>query len=110
MKVAQDLYIQVGNRIRILRESRGYTREQLAELADISPKFLYDIEMGNKGFTIKTLSGLAESLDVSCDYIVYGCVECKSRSELDHIMGRFPEDKVEDIIHILNAICQLAIV
>lgn len=54
--MAQDLYVGAGNRIRALRENRGYTREQLAEMADISSKFLYEIEVGNKGFSARTLS------------------------------------------------------
>ena len=107
--MAQDMYIQAGGRIRALRESKGYTREQLAELADISPKFLYDIEIGSKGFSAKTLSMLANGLDVSCDFIMYGTVEYDSKSELESILNRFPDDKMNCIIRILNAICQLAI-
>lgn len=108
--MTQDIYIQAGGRIRSLRESRGYTREQLAEIADISPKFLYDIETGKKGFSARTLSMLADGLDVSCDYIIYGTVEYESRTELDYVLNRFPDDKIDKIIRILNAIYQLSIV
>lgn len=108
--MVEEIYLQAGTRIRIVRESRGYTREQLAELAKISPKFLYDIEAGNKGFSAKTLSMLAEGLSVSCDYILYGVVEYKSKLEIDYILKKFPDDKVANIIHILNEICQLTIV
>ena len=40
--------IQIGDRIRTLREMNNYTREELAEKVDISTKFLYEIEMGKK--------------------------------------------------------------
>ena len=46
----KKLYKNAGIRIRFLREERHYTREYLAEMADISPKFLYEIESGQKGF------------------------------------------------------------
>ena len=36
--------LTAGERILMLRSDRGYTREQLAELANISEKFLYEIE------------------------------------------------------------------
>lgn len=36
----KKLYKNAGIRIRFLREERHYTREYLAEMADISPKFL----------------------------------------------------------------------
>ena len=39
-------YYEVGNRIRLLRERKRYTRENLAEKAGISSKFLYEIEIG----------------------------------------------------------------
>lgn len=39
----------LGKRILSERLLHNYTREYLAELADISPKFLYEIETGKKG-------------------------------------------------------------
>lgn len=62
----------IGRRIRNLRERDHYTRERLAEKAEISPQFLADIENGRKGMTVKTLKGIAETLRVSTDYIIYG--------------------------------------
>ena len=62
----------VGSRVRELREERGYSREGLAESADISVKFLYEIETDKKGFSAHTLMKLAEALGVSTDYIMMG--------------------------------------
>ena len=39
-----SFYYNIGGRIRALRELNRYTREKFAEIADISPKFLYEIE------------------------------------------------------------------
>ncbi len=65
-----DIY--VGERIRELRETQQYTREAFAEKAEISAKFLYEIEMGRKGFSADTLSRISKALSVSCDYIMFG--------------------------------------
>ena len=62
----------VGERIRELRETQNYTREALAERADISSKFLYDIETGKKGLSADTLRRISMALSVSCDYIIFG--------------------------------------
>ncbi len=62
----------VGARVRQLREERGYSREELSESADISVKFLYEIEKDKKGFSAHTLMKLAEALEVSTDYIMTG--------------------------------------
>ena len=63
---------KVGNRIRELREMHNYTREGMAEMVEISPKFLYEIESGKKGFSSDVLCKIARTLTVSCDYIMYG--------------------------------------
>lgn len=107
--MTQELYVRAGSRIRELRENRGYTREQLAEIANISPKFLYEIEVGNKGFSAYTLCMLANGLGSSCDYILYGFVEYNSKAEIDYILKQFPDEKTAEIVKIFNAICQLAI-
>lgn len=64
-----DLYI-MGSRIREAREKLGYTREQLAEMAHISPRFYYDIEAGRKGVSIETLKYICESLEVTADHLL----------------------------------------
>ena len=67
-----DFYAKAGLRIRNLREVNRLTIEKLAEVAEISPKFLYEIEVGAKGFSADTLSRIAAALSVSCDYILSG--------------------------------------
>ena len=57
-----------GERIRELRELQNYTREVFAEKVDISEKFLYEIEVGKKGFSADTLCRISKVLSVSCDY------------------------------------------
>lgn len=65
-------YQGIGIRIRELRELNRYTREKFAEIADISPKFLYEIETGQKGFSADTLYRISKGLCVNCEYILTG--------------------------------------
>ena len=65
-----DFYLKAGLRIRELREMNRYTREQFSEMTDISPKFLYEIEAGRKGFSANVLYKISKALNVSCDYIL----------------------------------------
>lgn len=62
----------VGKRITDTRKRRGYSREKLAEMADISVQFLADIEKGRKSMTVNTLRRVAAALSVATDYIVNG--------------------------------------
>lgn len=64
--------IEVGKRIHDTRKYRGYTREKLSELADVSVQFLADIEKGRKSMTVATLRKIAAALKVTTDYIVNG--------------------------------------
>lgn len=64
----------MGKRIRSAREERGFAREKLAELIDVSPQFIADVEYGKKGVSIKTLFSLKQVLEVTADYILTGRV------------------------------------
>ena len=68
----EDGIMTEGERIMLLRKDRRYSRGQLSNLAGISEKFLYEIEMGKKGFSAQTLTRIADALEVSLDYIMLG--------------------------------------
>ena len=46
-EVKSERMKKVGEQIYVFRKRRGYTREKLAEKSNISPNYLYNIEMGN---------------------------------------------------------------
>ncbi len=98
--------IEIGERIRELREIQNYTREGLAEKVDISAKFLYEIEVGKKGFSADTLCRISKALSVSCDYIMYGeekehCSKEKIICVLEMLEPR-QVSKMQDILKILS--------
>ena len=62
----------IGIRIRNQREQFGYTREQFAEMLNVTPKFCADIELGNKGMSVNTLCKISDILKLSTDYILFG--------------------------------------
>ena len=72
---------EIGSRIKALREARGYTREELAERAEISSKFLYEVEKGRKGLSADTLLKISRTLSCSCDYVLTGETFIKNDDE-----------------------------
>ena len=58
------IYITSSKMIKELRVRRGYSVSELAEAADISTKFLYNIETGKAGFSAKVLFDIASALNV----------------------------------------------
>lgn len=101
--------IRIGERIRELREFQNYTREGLAEKVDISSKFLYEIEVGKKGFSADTLCRISQALSVSCDYIMYGEEkEHRSKEKIIYVLEMLEPkqvSKIQDILRILYTMC-----
>lgn len=102
--------VQIGARIRELREIQHYTREGLAEKVDISAKFLYEIEAGKKGFSAETLCRISKALSVSCDYIMLGEEKEHRGSEKIICVLEMLEPKqvsrMKDLIRILCDMCE----
>lgn len=100
------IYLTSSRTIKILRIRRGYSVSELAEAADISTKFLYNIEAGKTGFSAKVLFNIARALNVSCDYILTG----KDNSDLCtvvEIIDQFDNSEQKNIEQILLEIIKM---
>lgn len=61
-----------GERIRTLRENRGWSQTHLAERAALSQPTVSQIELGDRTPKIDALVRLADALDESLDFLVFG--------------------------------------
>ena len=95
--------ITPGTRILQLRTEKRYTREQLAYMAEISEKFLYEIEFGKKGFSVSILKSIADSLETSCEYIVRGD-DIYSDTELYNAVRLFEGREADKVAEVLKAL------
>jgi DNA-binding XRE family transcriptional regulator len=57
------------NPVKVWREYRGLTQQQLADAAEISKPYLSQIETGKRTGTTNVLSAIAKALDVSLEQI-----------------------------------------
>ncbi len=96
-----------GSRIMNLRKDKRYSREQLAELSGISPSFLYEIEIGKKGFSANTLMSLCSALEVSSDYILYGKMKHDYNFEIAQIVGKFDPARLKKVEKLLEITYEL---
>ncbi|MCD8074743.1 MAG: helix-turn-helix domain-containing protein [Lachnospiraceae bacterium] len=64
--------VKIGNRIRLARRENKLTQEKLAELADVTPHYIYEIEHGLKAMSLDTLEKISLALDLSLDYLFWG--------------------------------------
>lgn len=96
--------LSIGKRILQQRELLGYTREELAEKADITPRFCYDLELGQKGMSVITLCKLKSALHINIDYLLFG--EQKNLNDLDSIktlIETCPPDKLSYLLDIITS-------
>lgn len=66
----KDVNVVLGERIRLGRKANHITREKLAELIDVSPRFLAEVESGKVGVSLQTLKNISITLSVSTDYLL----------------------------------------
>ena len=57
--------MDVGNRIKQLREAKGWTTNRLANRCGISQSFLRAVELGEKGISVENLSLVCGALGLS---------------------------------------------
>lgn len=90
--------ILIGERIKKQRLLNGYSREKLAEMAGITPRFCYDLELGLKNMSTNTLLKLSEALNVSVDYLLFGAQT--EKEEYTSIIGLVETCPVSSLSHL----------
>lgn len=91
-----------------IRLQHNYTREYLAERADISAKYLYEVEMGKKGCSAYIFYRLASALEVNSDYIMNGETFLEADHGFEHILCEFTDKQIEVVKEIIRQMCLLA--
>lgn len=72
---ARVLNRHFGLAVRKLRESFGWSQEQLAEKADLNRSYLGEIERGAASPSLKTISKLAIALEMPASMLISHCEE-----------------------------------
>lgn len=80
--------IDIGERLRGIRENMHMTREQFSEKIDITDSFLGQIERGERSLSVKTLKKVVKYTGVSADYLLFG--------------NKFNNDTIQKINNILT--------
>lgn len=62
----------IGIRIRTARENLKLSREKFAEILELSPFYIGQIERGDRKMSVATLDKIATALHQSVDYLLYG--------------------------------------
>lgn len=63
-------YKAIGQRIKIARIKKGKTQESVADIIDITPSHMSNIETGKTKLSLPTLIAIANALSVSVDTLL----------------------------------------
>lgn len=80
-----NIFINIGKRIREKRKAKNLTQETLAEKANVGTTHISHIETGCTKLSLKTFISIANALDVSADELLCDCINQSSeiyRNEL----------------------------
>ena len=103
-----DFNKKLGLKIKKLRERRGFSREKLGEMAEISDRFIYDIETGQKGISAENLYKLSRALNVTSDYLLFEVEENKNElSYVTEILKSLSPSELESVEKIILEISKL---
>lgn len=103
-----DFNKKMGLKIQKLRERRKLTREKLGEMAEISDRFIYDVETGQKGISAETLYKLSRALNVTSDYLLFEAEENKNElSYVTEILKNLSSSELESVEKIILEISKL---
>ena len=96
--------LEVGERIRSIRENLKMNREMFSEMIDISDVFLGQIERGERSLSIKTLSKIVAFTGSSRDFILFGKNESNTTiNKINKILNRSSDTMVSYIYQIIIA-------
>lgn len=102
---------EIGLRIKICRKENHLTQEKFAEMINVSPHYIYEIERGSKAMSLYTLHNIATCLNISTDYLLYGNMPFNSPNSsnpssdtLFSLLSELPVEKRENLAHIITTL------
>lgn len=69
-------YLTVGQKIKNLRNNKGLTQAQLAEMVGISTSHMTYLENGIKFMSVETMISISNALGCSPDYLLAETLDC----------------------------------
>ena len=98
-----DLQV-VGQRIKMAREAKNLSQEDLASMVDLSPTHISVIERGVKTTKLDTFVAIANALEVSADALLVDVVEHSVLGVTNELYDMISGISKKDQKRVLNAV------
>lgn len=97
----KDINVEIGARIKQLRNARKLSRENLAELSGYSANFIQEVERGRSGLSSESIRAFSVALKTSADNLLFG----DRTEDFSYILEKLktvPTEKRDHIIRIIE--------
>lgn len=107
-----NISLEVGLRIRYYRKEKHVTQEKLAEMCNLHPTYIGQLERGEKNATIESLYKITSGLGISMDKLLEN-IECLEKEytsiplHIYHQILSLPIDKQQKIQTVISDIIDL---
>ena len=95
-------YKAIGQRIKIARIKKGITQEAVADLIDITPAHMSNVETGKTKVSLPTLIEIANALSVSVDVLLCDNVLASQKGEAKEIFEDCDEYEIRFLVDLLK--------
>lgn len=96
--------IEIGERIRKIREDLKMSREKFSEMIDISDVFLGQLERGERSLSTKTLVKIVSFTGISSDFILFGLETPDNKiSKINRILNKCSDDVLDYIYNLIRS-------
>ncbi len=102
-------YEKLGIKIREYRLKNKLTQEKLAEIVNLSPRYIAFIENGYKVPKLETFINILNALNASADYVLEDSINYKSKEKIYLIEDKLktlPSKYQKEILDILDCIIE----
>lgn len=94
----------IGNNVRFIRKSNKLSQEKFAELLDLSPQFISDLERGVQGISLTTMIKICNTMKCSPMVILSNLIEFDNyNNEMDNFIN-LSEKNQEIVKTIISAL------
>ena len=80
---SKELNIQIGGRVKEVRKAFGVSRDELAQVLDLSVSHIGLIERGERGLTVQKCLYLCDALSIPMEYIITGEGEAPTKKNIE---------------------------
>lgn len=110
-----DISLELGMRIRYYRKEKHITQEKLAEVCNLHPTYIGQLERGEKNATVESIYRIAKGLNIPISKLLENMEYLENKSsdtslEIYHQLLSLPHDKQQIIQQIIQDIISLTLI